>query len=393
MTVSASAAYSTRLRSPWHWLGSRLSSGNVAIGFSTAGFAGGEAVSRVEQGRSDADRHRQLVARDHRSQDAVVRRRRRRSGKGRHAARHKDPNPVGEGVEKIHHAGPGRSDDVERHEHAGVRWQRVDDVLVGTVEPARSGPTRPTASPRAGTPPPPAAAAAPARKKPAPADRWTRSMRAVGRVRSSGHPEARRDRSRAGRFRREFQEIGDGRHRLEVGSPSPRRGARAWVGGATGPASTFRRAAGYVSNERRQASAGRSRNVASEPRIPFFEQRRDHPQDHLGPLDVGLRRGQPGVAALVGLARQLELQGVLQDLVGPQREIVERNGLLGEGQPPVDGRTSSNWSAVAATVAAGWFCHRAYSSRRNPVQLGSSTPRGKPLGRPSISSLKSPKVS
>ena len=36
------------------------------------------------------------------------------------------------------------------------------------------------------------------------------------------------------------------------------------------------------------------------------------------------------MTALVGFARELELQGVLEDLVGAQRKIVERSGLLGE---------------------------------------------------------------
>ena len=47
-------------------------------------------------------------------------------------------------------------------------------------------------------------------------------------------------------------------------------------------------------------------------------------------MDVGLRGGEPGVTALVGFARELELQCVLEDLVGAQRKIVERSGLLGE---------------------------------------------------------------
>ena len=63
---------------------------------------------------------------------------------------------------------------------------------------------------------------------------------------------------------------------------------------------------------------------------PSSQEWRNDSQDHLGPLDVGLRGGEPGVTALVGFARELELQGVLQDLMGAQRKIVERSGLLGE---------------------------------------------------------------
>ena len=48
------------------------------------------------------------------------------------------------------------------------------------------------------------------------------------------------------------------------------------------------------------------------------------------PWNVGLRRGKPGVTALVGFAGELELQSVLKDLVGAERKIVERRRLLSE---------------------------------------------------------------
>ena len=89
-----------------------------------------ESVPRVEQGRSHANRCRQLVAGDHRSQDPIVRRRRRGSGIWRHATGHEYSNTVREGVEKLHHVGTSRSDDVECHKNPGMRGQGGDDFLV-----------------------------------------------------------------------------------------------------------------------------------------------------------------------------------------------------------------------------------------------------------------------
>ena len=53
---------------------------------------------------------------------------------GRHPSCHECPNTVCEGVEKLDHAGPGRRDDIKRHEEPGMRRQGGDDPLVLTVK-------------------------------------------------------------------------------------------------------------------------------------------------------------------------------------------------------------------------------------------------------------------
>src|SRR4051794_12492253 len=48
--------------------------------------------------------------------------------------------------------------------------------------------------------------------------------------------------------------------------------------------------------------------------------------------------------------------------------------------------------AAGARVAAGWPCHRPYSSRGKPAKSGSLTPPARPSGRPLIAVSKSPNV-
>ena len=79
------------------------------------------------------------------------------------------------------------------------------------------------------------------------------------------------------------------------------------------------------------ASCYSSRPQFGEERGSPFQEWRNHSQDHFGPLNVGLRSGKPGVTALVAFAGELELQGVLQDLVRAERKVIERRRLLGEG--------------------------------------------------------------
>ena len=75
-----------------------------------------------------------------------------------------------------------------------------------------------------------------------------------------------------------------------------------------------------------------------QARFTRLEKRSDGRQCQLRPLDVGPCGGQVGVAAFISLAGELELERVLEDLVGAQRQVVRRHQHLRELlYEPVDG--------------------------------------------------------
>ena len=337
-TVSGVSAQSCRHRSPWHSAGSRLSLGKVRIGVSRRGLAVGEAVAVVEERGADADGDGEVVGGDVRAEDAVV------GGRGADAQ-------VGGGAAGGEEAGPRRQrpqqvgqlcavvgDDVEGDEGGRGRCRGEDAGLVGAVEGhfrRRRGCPRPAPRPcrrsRSGR----------SRRRPVPLPRprhrgpssrrsggrrprdslmlrwtaWGGSLRGVrGRGSSRGLPDLQQV-----RHRREVLQ------QLPCGPVQPRPRGRVerstgvqlppWCAESSSLCSRARSASTVGSRcGAREVSNGR--RTVSSSRVP---------------VRLASAVARFGAAALVGVAGELELEGVLQDLVGAQGQVAGVEVLGGEG--------------------------------------------------------------
>ncbi|MFC5199440.1 hypothetical protein [Streptomyces sp. NBC_01728] len=83
-----------------------------------------------------------------------------------------------------------------------------------------------------------------------------------------------------------------------------------------------------------------------------MHQRAQQAEEFLGVVDVGLGGGQLGSAAVVGGAGEFLVQGVFEDLVGAQREVVRVEVLVAEVLFGAATSSTSCWACEASEAAS-----------------------------------------